>query len=127
MDAGQFPRELWGDPPGGQVLVWMLPQKRSTWYFQLDGVAAQLEAYSDRDIYTGVGIASPDVKLNSGSRLKAADVAGIPGLWADLDIAGPVHKKANLPPSQEAALQLLGQMPFPPTIVVDTDHGLQAW
>ena len=63
MDAGQFLRELWGDPPPGYVLVWMLPQKHSTWYFKLDGVAAQLEGYADRDIYTGVGIAAPDAKL----------------------------------------------------------------
>ena len=127
MDARQFLRELWGDPPPGHVLVWMLPQKRSTWYFKLDGVAAQLEGYADRDIYTGVGIAASDAKLDARSRLKASDVAGIPGLWADIDVAGPVHKKPNLPETVEEARELLNGLPFAPTIVVHSGHGLQAW
>ena len=127
MDAGQFLRELWGDPPPGQVLVWMLPQKRSTWYFKLDGVAAQLEGYADRDIYTGVGIAAPDAKLTSKTRVTSANVAGIPGLWADIDVAGPVHKKPNLPPTIEAAKEVLERLPFAPTILVHSGHGLQGW
>ncbi len=127
MDAGQFLRELWGDPPPGQVLVWMLPQKRSAWYFKLDGVAAQLEGYADRDIYTGVGIAAPDAKVTSKTRVTSVNVAGIPGLWADIDVAGPVHKKPNLPPTAEDARDLLGKLPFAPTIVVHSGHGLQGW
>ena len=127
MDSGQFLRELWGDPPPGHVLVWMLPQKHSTWYFKLDGVAAQLEGYADRDIYTGVGIAAPDAKLTSATRTTSANVAGIPGLWADIDVAGPVHKKPNLPPTEEDARGLLGKLPFAPTILVHSGHGLQGW
>ena len=127
MDAGQFLRELWGDPPPGYVLVWMLPQKRSTWYFKLDGVAAQLEGYADRDIYTGVGIAAPDAKLTSKTRVTSANVAGIPGLWADIDVAGPVHKKPNLPETIEEARSVLKRLPFAPTILVHSGHGLQGW
>ena len=127
MDAGQFLRELWGDPPRGQVLVWMLPQKRSTWYFKMDGVAVQLEGYADRDIYTGVGIAAPDAKVTSKTRITSANVAGIPGLWADIDVAGLVHKKPNLPPTIEAAKEVLERLPFAPTILVHSGHGLQAW
>ena len=127
MDAGQFLRELWEDPPPGQVLVWMLPQKRSTWYFKLDGVAAQLEGYADRDIYTGVGIAAPDAKLTSKTRVTSANVAGIPGLWADIDVAGLGHKKPNLPPTAEDAREVLKKLPFAPTILVHSGHGLQGW
>ena len=127
MDAGQSLRELWGDPPPGQVLVWMLPQKRSTWYFKLDGVAAQLEGYADRDIYTGVGIAAPDAKLTSKTRVTSANVAGIPGLWADIDVAGLGHKKPNLPPTAEDAREVLKKLPFAPTILVHSGHGLQGW
>ena len=127
MDAGQFLRELWGDPPPGHVLVWMLPQKRSTWYFKLDGVAAQLEGYADRDIYTGVGIAAPDAKLTSATRVTSANVAGIPGLWADIDVAGLGHKKPNLPETVEEAQEVLKELSHAPTILVHSGHGLQAW
>ena len=127
MDAGQFLRELWGDPPPGHVLVWMLPQKRSTWYFKLDGVAAQLEVYADRDIYTGVGIAAPDAKLTSATRVTSANVAGIPGLWADIDVAGLGHKKPNLPETVEEAQEVLKELSHAPTILVHSGHGLQAW
>ena len=89
--------------------------------------AAQLEGYADRDIYTGVGIAAPDAKLTSKTRVTSANVAGIPGLWADIDVAGPVHKKPNLPETIEAAREVLAQLPFAPTILVHSGHGLQAW
>ena len=52
MDPQQFLTALWGDPPPGQVPVWMLPQKRSSWYLRLDRVCRDLAAYPERDIST---------------------------------------------------------------------------
>src|SRR5205823_5481483 len=60
-------------------------------------------------------------------RGEAAAVIGIPGIWVDIDIAGPAHKAANLPPTRDAALSLLNAFPYPPSLVVDTGHGLQAY
>tara|TARA_Y100000310_G_scaffold245762_1_gene250777 strand:+ start:878 stop:2215 length:1338 start_codon:yes stop_codon:yes gene_type:complete len=54
-------------------------------------------------------------------------IAGIAGLWADVDYAGENHTKAGLPTTEAEALELIYAMPVPPTIVVHSGHGLQAW
>jgi putative DNA primase/helicase len=125
MDAGEFLSTLWGDPPPGQVLVWTLPQKRSVWYNRLDNVRVGDLARSD--VYTGVGIAPAGVILKSGQRATTDAVAGIAGLWADVDYAGENHKKPNLPETEADALWLIDSMPAPASIVLNSGHGLQAW
>ena len=125
MDAGEFLIELWGDPPPGQVLIWTLPQKWSIWFNRLDNV--RVGDLSDSDVYTGVGVACLDVLLRGRERATADMIAGIAGLWADVDYAGKDHAKPNLPPAEVDAWELIHEMEFPPTIVVHTGHGLQAW
>lgn len=57
----------------------------------------------------------------------AADCDVIPGLWLDIDVAGPNHAQTDLPPTIEAAEQLLAEFPLPATVVINTGGGLQAW
>jgi hypothetical protein len=125
MDAGEFLITLWGDPPPGQVLIWTLPQKRSIWYQRLDNV--RVGELSDSDVYTGVGVAPSDVLLKTGQRAATDTIAGIAGLWADVDYAGEDHAKPNLPPAEADAWELIDSMPAPATIVINSGHGLQAW
>ena len=81
----------------------------------------------DQDIYTGVSLAPKFARMTGYERVTNATSAGIPGLWADIDIADDVHKKANLPPSIEAAQEVLSLMEHPPSITVHSGHGLQCW
>lgn len=63
-----------------------------------------------------------------GSRGGARDCAQIPALWVDIDIADPrFHARPDLPPSLDAAHQLLDDHPLRPTVTVNTGGGLQAW
>ena len=49
-------------------------------------------------------------------------------VYIDIDVAGPAHKKTNLPASHEDAVDLLkSSLPLPPTILVDSGHGLHAY
>lgn len=125
MDAGQFLVALWGERPPGQVLVWRLPGKKSLWYFDLSKV--QINGWSKEDVYFGVGLAAPDVKLRANQRVKAEAIIGIAGLWSDVDISDAVHTKPNLPSGFDTAHGLLDRMPLAPTIVINSGHGLQAW
>jgi len=77
-----------------------------------------------RDLYVGVGLSGKD--YGSSRRCPSNEVAGIVGLWADLDLKSDAHKKDALPPTIEDALKILpGQ--FPPTFVVRTGNGAHAW
>ena len=129
MSPSQFLIALWGETPPGTVLVWTLPDKKSRWYRTFGAVDADLRQYRDRDVYFGAGLAPANgVRLTSRTRVKEQDVAGIAGLWADVDVAHPVHAKAaNLPPDRERAIDVLDRLPIEATILVDTGHGIHAW
>lgn len=118
-------------PEDHHALLWTLQDKRSSWV-DLDAgpqaVAdrAQRLAAEHKDVYVAVSCARhpglPD------TRIRSSNAAGIMGLWADLDIADPdVHKKWNLPPSVDAAMELLKAAQVEPTLIVHSGHGLQAW
>jgi hypothetical protein len=53
------------------------------------------------------------------------------GMWADIDVAGPGHKRPDnglpLPADRDAAWDLLGTVALAPTAVIDSGGGLQAW
>ena len=128
MDPRTFLTALWGESPPGPILIWMLPQKRSQWYHSFDHISEDLAAYPDRDLYTGVGFPAPGTNdLIKFKRGQASDIGGLAGMWADIDIAHPIHKKLNLTPTIDHALEILGRLPFKPTIIIHSGHGLQAW
>ena len=128
MDPRTFLTALWGKKPPGDILIWMLPQKLSRWYISFDHLNQDLRAYPERDLYTGVGFPAPGTtKLVSNQRCITADIGALTGMWADIDVAHPIHKRANLTPTLEQALGTLEQFPFEPTITIDSGHGLQAW
>jgi putative DNA primase/helicase len=92
-----------------------------------DGAAdLALSLAAGANVYFGVGLHPEPL---SGNRRGTADrVVTLPGLWADVDIAHDVHKKAkHLPPTVEAAQELVMSMGPKPSIVVHTGHGLQAY
>ena len=127
MKASEFLTTLWGDPLPGRVLVWTLPDKVSRWYSKAEGVDRLVMDLSDLDIYTAVALAPPDMTLSDRQRIRPENAASIAGLWADVDIADPVHKKRNLPPDEDAARDVLSDLEIAPTILVHSGHGLQAW
>lgn len=58
----------------------------------------------------------------------AEDTLAVPGVWADIDIAGPGHKHSGLPASEEEAFGILERSGLPaPTAVLRTGGGLSAW
>lgn len=113
-------------PAGAHALLWTLPNKRSQFFRSPLALAATAARLTDaHDVYIGVGLRSRD--HGASSRGGANDVIGLVGLWADIDIVDPTHKKANLPPDEDAARALLDELPLAPTLLVHSGHGLQAW
>jgi len=73
------------------------------------------------------GVSPRAERLTNGRRGGAGDCISVPALWLDIDVASEVHAADDLPPTKDAALDLLDDFPLPPTAVVDSGHGLQAW
>lgn len=57
----------------------------------------------------------------------ADDVVAIPGLWADIDIAGGPHESKPYPPDLDAAIALANATGNAPTTIIRTGFGIQAW
>jgi len=111
-------------PPDDHILIWTLPGKLSTWFTSPDDIPS-VDPHIIADVYFGVGASPRD--FGPRGRCKSALVTGVGSLWLDVDILSPVHKKQNLPPTQEEAKSILAQT-FPPySFLVDSGHGLQAY
>ena len=74
------------------------------------------------------GVATRTNRLNDGRRGGDTDCHQIPGLWLDIDIAGPNHKTTEaLPTTIDQALELAHDYPVPPTATIHSGGGLQVW
>ena len=87
----------------------------------LDAVKQRIKHH---DVYYGMGMQGRRLAKGRG---KLKDIKTITCLWADIDLADPVHKKPNLPISIEDANSLFRRLQAPPSILVHSGHGLQAY
>lgn len=115
-----------GKDPRDWVCVWTGWDTNSHWTRDL----ADAERYAqsragDADVYVSMGL-SPEEK-GKKQRVRPEQVIAIPGVWADIDVAHGVHKKTNLPPDGDAALEVLRALPLPWSLLVDSGHGFQVY
>jgi len=75
-------------------------------------------------VYVGVGLARRN--YGPAHRCVSDDIAGITGLWADLDLRSDAHSKKALPATIPDALSIIPAS-MSPTIVVSTGNGAHAW
>jgi hypothetical protein len=101
--ARRFLAALYGDCPAGHLVLWLPRRRLALWPADLD--AASGEAV----------------------RLAARDVLALPALWADLTVVGPSGRHHDLPPDQATRLAILRDFPLPPSALVRTNRGHQAY
>lgn len=107
-------------------LVWTLADKRSAWFQSTESAVEYIHSRRDNtDIYVGMGLAKED--YGPTKRVNASNVAGISAIWADIDIRNEAHKKANLPPTVDAAMSVALSVGKDPSFVVHSGHGLQVY
>jgi P4 family phage/plasmid primase-like protien len=125
--TAQFLRWLYGDEAQGWLTLWLLPSKHTQWFLahNLDKAAAYAVKQAQAcDVYLGVGLRGTRLARGRG---EADDVITLPALYVDIDLAHPVHKAANLPDTEEEARQLLTAIGVPPSLLLHSGHGLQAY
>lgn len=89
--------------------------------------AAELDHAGREGVY--VRATTLRAPLAPGARGGEDDTLALPGLWADIDIAGPGHKTTQvLPPNEAAARRLVDEAGLPdPTVWVHSGGGLYPW
>lgn len=88
----------------------------------LAGVASALDEWN-----VWFGCATRRERLDDGRRGGKEDCVELPGLWVDVDVAGPGHAKDVNLPNEDQAYALINAFPLAPTVIVRSGHGLQAW
>ena len=129
MDPQEFFRTLWGDPPPGVINIWRLPDRISSWHRDLGSINSFLRQFAHEEVYTGVSLADPQKgRFTTKNRMEEVAAGAIAGVWSDIDVFHPVHTKAErLPANREEAQGVMDQLPYEPTLIVDSGHGLQYW
>lgn len=125
----RFVDELYRDLDEGWLTLFTLDRatgRRATTWVSAEAPTDLLE-HLDPHLCCWFGVATRTQRLDGGRRGGANDCAAIPALWVDLDVAGPNHAAVDLPPTLDDAQKLLACHPEPPTVVVATGGGLQAW
>jgi putative DNA primase/helicase len=113
-----------GKPDELHFLLWTLPEKRSNWFQDVESAIQFAESMRQHDLYVGVGLSGKDYRASR--RCPSNEVAGIVGLWADLDLKSDAHPKAALPATIQDAIKILPEQ-LPPTFVVRTGNGAHTW
>jgi putative DNA primase/helicase len=137
--AASFLAALFGHAaPGWLTIHFPHPTRRqddgrpllcTDWYRGADTAGAAKRAVDlgvSHCTWFGVGLRGE--RQDGGKRGGVADVIAIPGLWADIDIKHKIHKKSeSLPPTLQAARDIIRPIGMAPSFVIDTGHGLQPW
>ena len=113
--------------------LWELSSKASSW-FKVRDLTTEEGLARLRAAILRIGISNTYVNmrlykenLGVGRRGTAEESDGIVGLWMDLDIASDAHAKSNLPASMDDVRKLLQEAGLPPTYLINTGHGAQAF
>ena len=112
----------------GKTYLWTL-QKKASYQFDcsdIDGMEAEAMKRNRQreDCYFSVGLMERTINVHE--RARNEDIIAIPALWADIDIANPVHAADNLPPDYSAARSLLPGA-LDPTCIVFSGYGIHVY
>ena len=113
-------------PDDCAIIIWTLKDRRSHWATSHEQAVELADAAGGQDVY--VGCCLQPRGLGPRTRGKAATALVVPGFWADVDfMCGDAHKGKQYPPTKEDAQALCEALPWLPTVLVHSGHGLQAW
>jgi hypothetical protein len=124
-EAARFLGDLFSDAPSGdaRIALWTKSSKRTDYLL----TASEAERFERKpDVYVQAALVGTDAP--KAKRPKADHAAGIPGVWADIDVAGGPDDPPGklLAPDVDAALEIANAI-LTPTIVVHSGYGVQAW
>jgi hypothetical protein len=122
----EFLEDIFGDvvTPHCRLVIFTAPEPRWRHFATVDEAIGYAQRQSGTlDVYFGLGL----IQGSPPGRGTAANVAAIGALWADIDLAGQAHPDKPLPTTIDQALDFLAGLPLPPSLVVDSGHGLHAY
>jgi hypothetical protein len=136
QQAAEFLHAIFNSKPDSHhILIWELNKaggeevKSNNFFLSIDRAAEYATASkpAGTDVYFGVGTLSRKPRYGRG---KKDNISGIGAIHLDVDIAhadSRVHKKGNLPPTLDAAVEFVNGIDLKPSIIVPSGYGLHAY
>ena len=137
--ASAFLRLFWSEKPPGPVLIWTLApgangKKFSHWFHCVEDFTryahSHASAWARVNVYFGTVTGPPDHPTKHYRRVKNDEAASMAALVSDLDVVDPVkpdNPSRPICPDRATVFEKLTSLPYPPTVVIDSGHGLQAF
>jgi hypothetical protein len=123
-EARMFLESLFAFKPAGlYLLLCLTDDEEPIWYDDLENAIECAEPISDCDVFVSVGLAKQN--YGPGRRCPSGEVAGIVGVYANIDLRSDAHARDALPRNVEQALSIL-PAEMPPSFVIFTGDGIQA-
>lgn len=124
-----------GKPEKQHILIWELNKsggeeiKNSRFFTGIQQAADYATATKTpgTDVYFGVGTLATKPRYGRG---KLDHIGGIGAVHIDIDVAHAdkrVHKKGNLPPTLDAAIEFATGVQITPSIIVSSGYGIHAY
>jgi hypothetical protein len=114
------------------VLIWLKDKLRggtSYWFINLAEAAEFAKSQAGKfDVYYGIGLASH--AYGKTQRVKADEIIGIPCIWLEVDYktgSTAIHKKEEQLPTKEEAIALINELPFKPSLIVNSGNGFHLY
>jgi hypothetical protein len=121
----QFLEALFSNKPEElRILIWTIADKCSRWFRDVESAILYAESTIRQDLYVGVGLSARD--YGPDHRCPSKEIAGIGGLWVDIDLQSDSHPKTTLPRTVGDALSIL-PTDLPATFIISTGNGIHAW
>jgi hypothetical protein len=124
----EFFTDLFGSKPDNTHIQICSNNFKTTDHFEsISEAAAEVDMISGTgDVYVAVGLSGSSP---GPTRSKAAEVAGLPGLYLDIDIdsGDDTHQKKNLPKSLDEAIRVSELCGITPSVIVHSGNGIHCW
>lgn len=123
-----FLTELYAGIEDGWVTICHVDGGMVTDWFPINQLAAAAARATDLRQDVWFGIAPRRARLSDGYRGGVSDCSHLVALPLDIDVAGPGHKATEgLAATIADAKRAVEQFPVPPTVLIHSGGGLQAW
>ena len=133
MTPTEFVRALYEHFDDGWLTLFSIDQtedrgRHTDWFpvTDVDAIVERALQLRDRDVWFGV--ATRHEPLPNEARGRDTDCVAIPGIWLDIDIAGPNHKdQYRLPVDISQAHKIIDTFELPPSYIINSGGGLHVY
>lgn len=121
-----FIKELYAEKAESDYILIWTPNKKSFFTKEISKAVEYVESVIEgHNVFFGVGTSPQDFGIHN--RCTKDKISGIPGLYLDIDIKNPLHKKENLPESIDEAIALATFDGLLPSLIVNSGHGIHVY